>query len=138
MHCFGVLTPCCFVVFVVIGMAMYSAFYINLVMPKQHINLKGIKVAYKSRIFIVTTGSPSERRFQKTVSCYGGMVQGYRTKLLMVPPGYLTCSSNSTVTRNLSIKSHPKDRNCSVGQPRDQTYNYWFSSRVLYELIHGG
>ena len=61
------------------------------------------------RLFIVATGCPSERRPQKTVSCYGGIVQGYSTKLLRIPPGSLTCSAYSTVTRDLGLTSHPKD-----------------------------
>ena len=61
--------------------------------------------------FTVATGCPSERRPQKTVrpSCYGGIVQVYRTKLLRTPPGSLTCSVYSTVTRILGLKSHPRD-----------------------------
>ena len=38
-----------------------------------------------------------------------GIVQGYRTKLLRIPPGSLTCSAYSTVTRDLGLTSHPKD-----------------------------
>ena len=38
-----------------------------------------------------------------------GIVQGYRTKLLRNPPGSLTCSAYSTVTRDLGSTSHPKD-----------------------------
>ena len=30
-------------------------------------------------------------------------------KLLRIPPGSLTCSVYSTVTRDLGLKSHPKD-----------------------------
>ena len=63
-------------------------------------------------VFIVPTGCPSERRpppARKTASCYGGIVQGYRTKLLRASPGPLTCSVCSTVTRDLGFKSHPKD-----------------------------
>ena len=32
-----------------------------------------------------------------------------RTKLLRIPPGSLTCSAYSTVTRDLSLTSHPTD-----------------------------
>ena len=39
-----------------------------------------------------------------------GIVQGYRTKLLRVPPGSLTCSTYSTVTRDLGLTSHPTDK----------------------------
>ena len=60
------------------------------------------------RLFIVATGCPSERCPQKTVSCYGG-VQGYRTKLLRIPPGTLTCSMYSTITWDLGLTSHLKD-----------------------------
>ena len=33
----------------------------------------------------------------------------YRTKLLRILPGTLTCSAYSTVTRDLGLTSHPKD-----------------------------
>ena len=46
---------------------------------------------------------------QKTVSCYVGIVQGYSTKLLRAQLGSLTCSMYSTVTRDIGLKSHPKD-----------------------------
>ena len=60
------------------------------------------------RLFIVATGCLSERHAQNTVSCYGGIVQRYRTKLLRAPPGsLLTCSVYSTVTRDLGLKSYP-------------------------------
>ena len=65
------------------------------------------------RLFTVATGCPSERRPQKTAGRYGGslrgIVQGYRTKLLRAPPGSFTCSVYRTVTRDLGLKSHPKD-----------------------------
>ena len=38
-----------------------------------------------------------------------GIVQGYWTKLLRIPPGSLTCLAYSTVTRDLGLTSHPKD-----------------------------
>ena len=38
-----------------------------------------------------------------------GIVQEYRTKLLKAPPGSVTCSAYITVTRDLGLKSHPKD-----------------------------
>ena len=38
-----------------------------------------------------------------------GEVQGYRTELLRAPSGSLTYSACSTVTRDLGLKSHPKD-----------------------------
>ena len=42
------------------------------------------------RLFIVATGFPSVQHLQKTVSCNGGIVQGYRKKLLRAPPGSVT------------------------------------------------
>ena len=33
----------------------------------------------------------------------------YRKKLLRIRPGSFTCSAYSTVTRDLSLTSHPKD-----------------------------
>ena len=59
------------------------------------------------RLFIVATGCPSERHPQKIVVT--GDVQDYRTKPLRAPPGSLTCSVYSTVTRDLGLKSHLKD-----------------------------
>ena len=38
-----------------------------------------------------------------------GIVHGYSSKLLRAPPGFLTYSVYSTVTRDLGLKSHPKD-----------------------------
>ena len=42
-------------------------------------------------------------------SCYQGIVEGYRTKLLRIPPGSLMGSVYSTVTWDLGLKSLPKD-----------------------------
>ena len=44
---------------------------------------------------------------QKTVSCYR---QGYRTKLLRILPGSLKHSAYSTVTWDLGLTSHAKDK----------------------------
>ena len=54
------------------------------------------------RLFIVATGCPSDGYLLR------GIVQGYRTKLLRAPPGSLTCSAYSTVTRDFGLTSHPK------------------------------
>ena len=73
--------------------------------------------------FIVATGCPYEQRPPppppKAVSFYVVQAQGYRTKLLRAPPGSLTCSVYSTVTRDLGLTSHPKDSNRLV----DPVYN---------------
>ena len=71
-------------------------------------NKSGRLVGY-FRLFIVATGCPSERRPPRGRLVLRGIVQGYRTKLLRAPPGSLTCSVYSTVTRDLGLKSHPKD-----------------------------
>ena len=63
------------------------------------------------RLFIVATGYPSERRPQKTVSCYGGLCKdterNYRKFRLFF--FFFTCSAYSTVTRDIALTSHPKD-----------------------------
>ena len=61
------------------------------------------------RLFTVATGCPSDRRPPEDGYLLRGIVQGYRTKLLRIPPGSLTCSVYSTVTRDLGLPSHPKD-----------------------------
>ena len=38
-----------------------------------------------------------------------GVVLGYRTKLLRIPPGSFTCFAYNTVTWDLRLASHPKD-----------------------------
>ena len=60
-------------------------------------------------LFIIATGCPSEQCPQKTVSFYGEIVQGYRTKLLRAPPSSLMCLAYSTVTRDLGLTAHLKD-----------------------------
>ena len=49
-------------------------------------------------LLIITTGCPSERRAQKTVSHCEHRIQGHRTKLLESPPGSLTCIAPSHST----------------------------------------
>ena len=66
------------------------------------------------RLFIAATGCPSEHRPQKTV--IRGIVQGYRRKQLRALPGSITFSAYSTVTRDLSLSSHPKDY-CNFSRP---------------------
>ena len=56
------------------------------------------------------------------------LVQGYRTKLLRAPPGSLTCSMYSNVTRDLIRKTFS---NCQVDQPGNRTLNLEFSSRAF-------
>ena len=60
-------------------------------------------------LFIVTFSCPSEQRPKMTVSCYRGIVQGYRTKLPRVLPGSLTCSAYSTIAWDPGLQSYWKD-----------------------------
>ena len=63
-------------------------------------------LAWLVRLFIVATGCPSERRPQKTVSCYGDSA---RIKDETTENSAWFFNVHSTVTRDLGLKSHPKD-----------------------------
>ena len=63
---------------------------------------------------------------------FTGEKQWYRTKLLRVQPGSLTCSVYSTVTRDLG--SEASSERLLVIVRLDQTHNHEFSSRTHYQL----
>ena len=56
----------------------------------------------------LSTGFPSERRPRRRLVVTGDSAR-YRTKLLRILPGSLTCLAYSTVTWDLGLTSHPKD-----------------------------
>ena len=60
-------------------------------------------------ISVYSSWLPAWATPQKDCQLLRGIVQGYRTKLLRAPPGSLTCSAYSTVTRDLGLTFHPQD-----------------------------
>ena len=59
-------------------------------------------------LFIIDTGCLSEQLPQKMVSCYGGYCK-HTGQTNESPPGSLTCSVYSTITKDLGLTSHLKD-----------------------------
>ena len=57
-----------------------------------------------------------------------GIVHGYRTKLLKIPPGSLMRSAYSTFTRDLSLMPHPKDHYIFFSWPASVRLMGWLNT----------